>query len=100
MAGVVAVTIRWLQPHLPRDMQIPVRVYMLVIALMVAAAVGTSAATGDFRIAIGAVAFAASDLSVARDRFVRASFTNLLWGLPLYYAAQLTLALVSSRLGT
>ncbi len=95
MGVVVAFTLRWLQPHLPADMRIPVRVYMLVIAAMVAAAVGTTVATRDWRIAVGAIAFAVSDLSVARERFVRPSFTNLLWGLPLYYAAQVLLAFAS-----
>ncbi len=96
MGLVVGFTLRWLQPHLPADMRIPVRVYMLVIAGMVAAAVGTTVATGDWRIAAGSIAFAISDLSVARERFVRPSFVNLLWGLPLYYAAQIALALASS----
>jgi uncharacterized membrane protein YhhN len=95
MGGVVAFTLRWLQPHLPPDMRVPVRVYMLVIAVMVAAAVGTSVATGDLRIAAGAIAFAISDLSVARERFVRPSFGNLLWGLPLYYTAQVVFAFAS-----
>jgi uncharacterized membrane protein YhhN len=95
MGGVVAFTLRWLHPHLPLDMRVPVRVYMLVIAVMVAAAVGTTVATGDWRIAAGAIAFAVSDLSVARERFVRPSFANLLWGLPLYYAAQVLLAFTS-----
>ena len=40
----------------------------------------------------GAVLFAVSDISVARDQFVRPAFINRLWGLPLYYAAQLLLA--------
>jgi uncharacterized membrane protein YhhN len=92
MALVVAFTLRWLSPHLPREMQLPVRVYMAVIACMVASAVGASAATGDPRAAVGAVAFATSDLSVARDRFVQPGFRNLVWGLPLYYAAQLLIA--------
>jgi uncharacterized membrane protein YhhN len=95
MSGVVVLTLRWLHPHLPADMRVPVRVYMLVIAIMVASAIGASLATGEPRFAIGGVAFAASDLSVARERFVRASFANLVWGLPLYYAAQLTLAFAS-----
>jgi hypothetical protein len=43
-------------------------------------------------VAVGALAFAASDVSVARDRFVRPEFVNRAWGLPLYYAAQLLLA--------
>jgi uncharacterized membrane protein YhhN len=91
LAGMLAViwaTLRWLSPHLPDDMRIPVRVYMLIISAMVAAAVGSA----EPRIAIGAIAFAASDLSVARERFVRPGFVNLAWGLPLYYAAQCLLA--------
>jgi uncharacterized membrane protein YhhN len=96
MALIVALTLRWLGPHLPADMRVPVRVYMLVIAAMVSLAVGASAATGDLRIGIAAAAFAASDLSVARERFVRPSLGNLLWGLPLYYAAQLVIASTST----
>jgi len=92
MALIVARTLNWLGPHLPADMRVPVRVYMLVIAAMVGLAVGASAATDELSIAIGAAAFAASDLSVARERFVRPSLRNLLWGLPLYYAAQLLIA--------
>jgi hypothetical protein len=41
---------------------------------------------------IGAVAFYVSDLAVARQRFVRQQVLNRLWGLPLYYGAQLLLA--------
>ena len=41
-----------------------------------------------------AVAFYLSDVSVARDRFVAPGFGNRIWGLPLYYAAQLLFALV------
>ena len=43
-------------------------------------------------IAGGALAFYLSDLSVARDRFVRPAFVNRAWGLPLYYGAQFVLA--------
>ena len=41
---------------------------------------------------VGAIVFAASDVAVARDRFVARSFVNRAWGLPAYYAAQLVLA--------
>jgi uncharacterized membrane protein YhhN len=92
MLSVAFVTLRWLRGHLPADMRVPVRVYMAVIVIMVALALGASSATADARIGVGAVAFAASDLSVARERFVRPRFINLLWGLPLYYIAQLLLA--------
>jgi uncharacterized membrane protein YhhN len=92
MLATVGVVLRWLSERLPADMRVPVRVYMGVIASMVALAVGASSATGDLRIGIGAVAFAASDLSVARERFVRPTLANLLWGLPMYYVAQSLLA--------
>jgi hypothetical protein len=40
-----------------------------------------------------AVAFYLSDVSVARDRFVAPGFGNRIWGLPLYYGAQVLFAL-------
>lgn len=95
MAVVVLATLRWLR-DIPADMRVPVRVYMAVIAIMVAAAAGTSAARSDPRFVLGAAAFAISDLSVARERFVRPGFVNLVWGLPLYYAAQLWLAFTAA----
>ena len=59
---------------------------------MVVLAGGTMAATG-LQLVIAAVMFAVSDIFVARDRFVSPSVVNRLWGLPLYYAAQLIFAL-------
>jgi uncharacterized membrane protein YhhN len=92
MAGVAVVTLRWLGPRLPADMRVPIRVYIGIISVMVALAVGASVQNASHWMAVGAIAFAASDLSVARDRFVQPAFANVLWGLPLYYAAQLVLA--------
>lgn len=43
--------------------------------------------------ALGLLLFFVSDLSVARQRFVREAFSNRLWGVPSYYAGQLLLAL-------
>jgi uncharacterized membrane protein YhhN len=79
---------RWLVPKLADGMRIPVIAYMVVITLMVAAAAGASGAGATPWLPAAAGAFFLSDLSVAIDRFVRASFANRLWGLPLYYAAQ------------
>jgi hypothetical protein len=59
---------------------------------MVIFASGAGAATGRWGIPVAALAFYGSDLSVARDRFLGAGFGNRLWGLPLYYAAQLAFA--------
>lgn len=92
LAVVVGGVLRWLAPSLPADMAWPVRFYMVVIGLMSALACGVSAAGGPWAVAVGALAFTASDVSVARDRFVRHEFLNRAWGLPLYYAAQLLIA--------
>lgn len=83
---------RWLLPHVDADMRMPVVAYMLVISAMVALAIGAVVAGNPAWIAVGAVAFYVSDISVAIDRFVRPAFVNRLWGLPLYYGAQLLLA--------
>ncbi|MBN2114701.1 MAG: lysoplasmalogenase [Acidimicrobiia bacterium] len=101
-AGLVA---RWLWPHLGGDMRVPVAAYIAVITAMVAAASGAAGGPGPSlppalslagwkaTVVVAAVAFYLSDVSVARDRFVAPGFGNRIWGLPLYYAAQLLFAL-------
>ncbi len=83
---------RWLWPKLDASMRMPVAAYVVVITGMVALAIGTAATGKSPWIALGAGAFYISDISVAIDRFVRPGFSNRLWGLPLYYGAQLVLA--------
>jgi uncharacterized membrane protein YhhN len=89
---VVWAVLRRLGRSLPADMVIPVRTYMGVIGVMSTLACGVSAAGGPWAVAVGALAFTASDVSVARDRFVKHEFINRAWGLPLYYGAQLLIA--------
>lgn len=84
---LVGLVLRWLWPHLG-SMKGPVVAYCLVIAAMVAAAMGVASTA----VRVGAVLFFLSDLLVARDRFVAEGLANRLVGLPLYYAAQLLLA--------
>lgn len=88
-AGVV--TLRWLWPHLAAADRPPVVAYVLVIVVMCASATGSARAAGSLVPLIGAACFMASDVAVARDQFVLRSIVNRLWGLPLYYAAQLLL---------
>jgi uncharacterized membrane protein YhhN len=83
---------RWLAPHVPDALRLPVRAYVVVISAMVACAAGAFGATRDAALLVGAFAFFLSDLAVARERFVAKGFSNKLWGLPLYYGAQLLLA--------
>ncbi len=84
--------LRWLRPHLPPDMTIPVYAYIVVITCMIICAVGAVANVGRPMILLGALMFYVSDLAVARDRFVATGFDNRIWGLPLYYGGQLVLA--------
>jgi uncharacterized membrane protein YhhN len=91
-AIAAAFVLRWLWPHLAGVFVPAVPLYTLVIAAMVALATSATAAGATPAIAAGALMFAVSDVSVARDRLVEASFANGAWGLPLYYAAQLVIA--------
>ena len=108
-----ALVARWLWPHLGADMRGPVLAYLAVITAMVAAAAGAVAGEGpatpaiavltqgeplprsvwDAAVMSAAAAFYLSDLWVARDRFVAPGFVNRIWGLPLYYGAQVVFAL-------
>mgnify|MGYP003423184460 FL=1 len=96
--GLIAIPVlRWLWPHVERPMRLPVVAYVIVITAMVAAAVGTALRTEAWLLLVGAAAFYLSDLSVARDRFVASGFGNRLWGLPLYFFAQMLLASQAGR---
>ena len=93
MSFVGIMVLRWLWSHLQSFFRVAVSAYIAAIIAMCSFAIALSAASGNVILAAGALAFAASDISVARDRFVCPGFTNRAWGLPLYYAAQIALAL-------
>ena len=90
---VAALVLAWLAPYLPAGLVWPVRVYTAVISLMVITAFGTLGAGASPLIVSGAVLFFMSDLSVAAMRFTEPLFATYIFGLPLYYAGQLCLAL-------
>ncbi len=83
---------RWLMPHLPADMKIPVAAYIVVIGLMLVAAGGAFDSQAGLWIVVGAWGFALSDLAVARQQFVKTEPLNRYWGTPLYFFAQMLLA--------
>lgn len=91
MAAVGAATLRWLWPHLAPKLRPAVAAYVAAISVMVTLAWGAVGALGGL-VAAAAVAFAASDVLVARHRFVAPSAVNKVLGLPLYYAAQMVFA--------
>jgi uncharacterized membrane protein YhhN len=83
----------WLWPHLGRR-RASVAAYIVVISIMVWAGISVFAEGAlPWLAAAGAVLFYASDLAVARQRFVHQDFLNRAIGLPLYYLGQLFLAL-------
>ncbi|MBL8361300.1 MAG: lysoplasmalogenase [Rubrivivax sp.] len=90
--AIGAVLLRWLMPHVPTGFRMPVIAYVVVILAMGVAAVAHALASGRGGVLAGALLFAASDVAVARERFVASSAVNRRWGLPAYYAAQLLLA--------
>lgn len=73
----------------PEMLKRAVIAYILVISVMVGLASGYVAHGGRTLALIAAVTFACSDISVAIDRFIKPGFVNRLWGLPLYYGAQM-----------
>jgi uncharacterized membrane protein YhhN len=90
--AVGVAVLKWLWPHLTKQFKGPVAAYLVAILVMTVAAAGYAAASGRWSVLVGAVLFAASDISVARDRFIADGFMNKAWGLPTYFVAQLILA--------
>ena len=84
--------LRWLQPHLRGPLRVAVPVYVLAIASMAALAAGAAARNEAPLLFAGAALFCASDLAVARERFVKTGFVNKSWGLPFYFLGQGLLA--------
>lgn len=77
--------------------------YVVVIGVMVALAGGVATEHPGLHgniLAFAAVAFAVSDLFVARQRFLVDEIRNRMIGLPLYYGAQLAFAFGAVGLGT
>ena len=98
-AIIAMIALAWMWKHLGK-MRGAVVAYVAVIVTMVIAALAAARISGSralpsrtaWLIGAGACVFFASDLAVARDKFVTRSFVNRAWGLPAYYAAQLMLA--------
>jgi len=94
IAQTIAPVWKWLSPH-TGSLRYPVTAYVGVILVMVAMAGGALWQEPSW-LRVGwltaALTFMASDLFVARQRFVIKDPINRRIGLPLYYAAQLGFA--------
>ncbi|NOT48353.1 MAG: lysoplasmalogenase [Acidobacteria bacterium] len=89
--------LRWLWKYLRSFYRAAVPLYLVAISIMVSLAIAAVFEAAPPSVAVGAVAFAVSDISVARDRFVERSIANKAWGLPLYYLAQILFAASVTR---
>lgn len=89
---LMALALRWMLPHVPAQMKLPVTLYTAVITAMLLSAGLTWGQPAAPWILAGAWGFALSDLAVARQQFVRPSALNRVWGTPLYFGAQMLLA--------
>jgi uncharacterized membrane protein YhhN len=96
IAVIAAFVWRWLSPHVG-DMVGPVAAYVGVISIMNVLAFGAFGGGATVLIPVGAVLFFVSDMFVARNQFVAPGLVNRVWGLPLYYGAQILLALSVAR---
>ena len=82
---------RWLRPGLDERTLWPVRAYLLAITVMWVMAIASHAHEANGAFVVGATLFVLSDLTVARNRFIRPGISNRLLGLPMYFFAQLLL---------
>lgn len=86
---VVCAFYLYIQPKLSLPLQMMVGLYSLIIGMMVIYALGS----GRLIPALAGVMFGASDMFVARDRFVKADPKNAFAITPLYFGAQALFAL-------
>lgn len=94
---VALVAYDWLKPKLFGPFRTAVGAYIIVITTMAVGALavergGLIGDTAGGLFALGAMLFFASDLAVARERFVQRDFRNKLFGLPAYFVGQLLIA--------
>jgi len=93
----ISIVLRWLDPKVKGTMRSAVVAYVFVISAMLATAFGcvVSGASTSGGVSpvlfVGALVFYLSDVVVARERFVAPGYINRVFGIPLYFFAQLLL---------
>ncbi len=97
VTAITVAVLLWISPHVAPHLATPVYVYTAVISLMVISAFGARGSGAPRLIVAGALMFFVSDLSVAAQRIIQSDFPTMIWGLPLYYAGQLCLALGAAQ---
>ncbi len=85
--------VRWILPHVSQGLRLAAIAHIVASSGMATLALSASWSTGNVAIGIAGAAFFISDLLLARDRFIAPGPSNRLFGLPLYYGAQILFAL-------
>ena len=85
-----------LKPNIALPLRIPVQLYILALCLMTALAWSISPPYNTLAFGLGASAFLVSDISVALQRFGSNAAVHRLWGIPLYFAAQMCFSILIS----
>ena len=83
--------------NIPRDMRLPVSIYIIIIGLMLVLAVDYAFAAQIWVVGIAAIMFAVSDFFVGKDRFVERKSWHALVITPLYFGAQALFALSAAH---
>lgn len=95
--ATIAVPIARLVLPKAAELKNAVAVYIVVVTAMAALAVGNAVREHDAIVALAGLMFWCSDIAVARDVFLKPGFANRVWGLPLYYGAQIVFAVFVMR---
>jgi alkylglycerol monooxygenase len=91
IAAFAAVVLAYVWPGVAQELKAPVAVYVAVIALMAGQAAGRAIVlqAGDATaVAIGALVFMLSDMTIALAKFGNVGWSADQWTLPTYYLAQ------------
>ena len=79
----------WLGPKLPPSLKPAVLSYIVAIAAMTSLAWCLKMPAERWIYGVGATLFLLSDISVALQRFTQADAKHRLWGIPMYFFAQM-----------
>ena len=79
------------------SLRVPVQVYIVALCAMTALAWSVQPPHSSLAFGLAATAFLVSDISVALQRFGPHSAIHRLWGVPLYFGAQMSFAILISK---
>lgn len=86
-----------LSSNIEGALKLPVQIYILALCAMTAFAWSVEAPYSATAFGLCATAFLVSDISVALQRFGTDSHTHRIWGIPLYFGAQMSFSILITK---